>query len=268
MNEKERINFFGALIDPLTMNETLNKVSEIIETKTITQHVVVNVAKLVFMQKDENLKNIVNSCDLINADGAGIVFGAKLLGVNIPERVAGIDLMENIVKMSSEKGYSIYFLGAQEEIITKVISKYKAIYPNLKVAGYRNGYYTEQEELTIAENIRDSKADVLFVAISSPKKEIFLNKYLNIMNVPFVMGVGGSFDVVAGKVSRSPVFMQKLGLEWFYRLIQEPRRMWKRYLVTNSIFLYILMKSFVNRWHYNFINNSFNPFKRLHNNAG
>ena len=245
-----RFTFFGAYIDPLTMDQTLEKIEEIISNKTPVQHVVVNVAKLVMMQKDEALRGIVNSCGLINADGQGIVWGARLLGLKVPERVAGIDLMINLVERAAEKGYRIYLLGAEKEIIMRVEEIWRDKYPCLQIAGSQDGYFTEEQEAGVVGNIRNSAADILFVAMGSPKKEIFLNKYLKSLNVPFVMGVGGSFDVVAGKTKRSPRWMQKAGLEWFYRFLCEPWRLWKRYFVTNSIYALMLLKSLLNRERY------------------
>ncbi|KJJ85409.1 WecB/TagA/CpsF family glycosyltransferase [Candidatus Omnitrophus magneticus] len=239
---KERVEFFGSFIDPMTMDETIEKIKDIIKIKKITQHVVVNVAKLVMMQSDIELRDAVNSCGIINADGAGIVFGSKLLGIKIPERVAGIDLMERLMKTAAEAGYKIYFFGAEENIVKEVIRQVSFKYSRLKIAGYRNGYFKESDEQKIVEDIKKSGADILFVGIPSPKKEKFLNRNLNKMNVPFVMGVGGSFDVIAGKTKRAPLWMQKIGLEWFYRFLQEPGRMWKRYLVTNTKYLFMLTK--------------------------
>lgn len=239
-----RINFFGVELDIITLDETLERISKFIENREFVQHVVVNVAKLVYAQKNNELRDIINSCPLINVDGAGVILGAKLLGVNIPERVAGIDLMDKLIEYSSEKGYKPYFFGAKEEIVKKVVEIYQKKYPQLKIAGYRNGYYTDADEAELVENIRNSNADILFVAMGSPKKEIFLSKYSKVMEVPFTMGVGGSFDVVAGKVKRAPMWMQKLHSEWLYRLIQEPKRMWKRYFVTNSLFLGMILKEF------------------------
>lgn len=239
----KRINFFGVDMDIITVEETLVQISKFIEERTPVQHVVVNVAKLVFAQKDKELKDIINACPLINVDGAGVILGAKFLGIDIPERVAGIDLMDKLIEYSAQRGYRPYFFGAKEEIVKKVVEIYQEKYPNLNIAGYRNGYYTDSEEAELVENIKNSKADILFVAMGSPKKEIFLSKYSKIMEVPFTMGVGGSFDVVAGKVKRAPVWMQKLHSEWLFRLIQEPKRMWKRYFTTNSIFLGMVLKA-------------------------
>lgn len=241
---EKRIVFFGINLDILSFEETLDKISNYIEERKCIQHVVVNVAKLVYAQKDTQLKEIINECPLINVDGAGIILGAKFLGIDIPERVAGIDLMEKLVQRAAEKQYRVYFFGAEEEIVQKVKDVYLEQHPNLIIAGCRNGYYTENEEEQIVEQIKQANADILFVAMGSPKKEIFLNKYSNYLQIPFTMGVGGSFDVVAGKVKRAPLFMQKLKSEWIFRLIQEPRRMWKRYFTTNSIFAMMLLKEY------------------------
>lgn len=240
----KRINFFGLNLDLLTFEETLEKISKFIEAKEQVQHVDVNVAKLVYAQKDEQLRNIINSSPSVSVDGAGVVLGAKFLGINIPERVAGIDLMEKLIEYSSKKGYSVYFLGAEEDIVKRVSEIYGKKYPELKIAGYKNGHYTKEEESSIVDEIKASQADILFVAMGVPKQEIFSNKYLTELGIPFTMGVGGSFDVIAGKVKRAPVWMQKLNSEWVCRLIQEPERMWKRYTVTNSVFFLMLLKEF------------------------
>jgi N-acetylglucosaminyldiphosphoundecaprenol N-acetyl-beta-D-mannosaminyltransferase len=238
-----KINILNTNIHNLSMDETLSKVSEAIENNQHLHHVVVNAGKIVAMQSDEQLKESVNGSDLINADGQAVIWASKFLGKPLKERVAGIDLMTNLVKLASSKSYKIFFLGAKEEIVKKVVSVYSDKYsPNI-IAGYRNGYFKKEDELAIAKQISDSGAQILFVAISSPVKEIFLyeNKS-SLKNLNFIMGVGGSFDVVAGKVKRAPLWMQKHGLEWFYRFLQEPKRMWKRYLVGNIKFLILVFK--------------------------
>jgi len=226
------------------MNETIQIINKSIYEKKQLKHVVVNAAKLVYMQNNYELRESVCNSDLINADGQAVVWAAKILGKKIPERVAGIDLMKNIIKLAYEKKYKIYFFGAKEEIVKKVVNIYSNKYSHNIIAGYRNGYYRHQEEIEIANEIAESKPDILFVAISSPKKEIFLNKYKSIIKTPFIMGVGGSFDVIAGKTKRAPLWMQHAGMEWFYRLIQEPKRMWKRYLVTNTLFIAYMIKEY------------------------
>jgi len=229
-------------IHSLTMAETVGHIDRAIAEKRPLHHVVVNVAKLVNMQRNPELKASVVASDIINADGQGVVWAARLLGRPLPERVAGIDLMSNLVALAHEKGYRIFFFGAKEEVVRKVVDKYTGQYSPDIIAGYRNGYYTVAEEPAIAQSIAASKADILFVAITSPKKEIFLNQYKDTIQTPFIMGVGGSFDVVSGITKRAPLWMQRAGLEWFFRVMQEPGRMWKRYLVTNTLFLGYLVK--------------------------
>jgi len=196
----------------------------------------------VVMLKKTGVEGIIINCDIINADGQAIVWASRLFNTPLPERVAGIDLMESLVKLSAQKKYRIFFLGATEEIVNTVVNFYTNEYGRDIIAGYRNGYYKKEEEQKVAKQISESNADILFVAMSSPKKEIFLNTYKDLIQTPFIMGVGGSFDVVAGFVKRAPLWMQKSGLEWFYRVLQEPRRMWKRYLFGNSRFIYLVLK--------------------------
>ncbi len=237
-----RIEVMGVPVDNLSMEETLSMIENKIAEGKPVQHVVVNAAKIVETNKNPQLKSIIESCEIVNADGQAVVWAAKILGNPLKERVAGIDLMQALVKRASEKNWGIYFFGAKQEVLDKVIARYREEFPTLRIAGARNGYYKLEEEANIAREISESNAQILFVAISSPKKEIFLSKHLNAMNVPFVMGVGGSFDVVAGLTKRAPLWMQQMGLEWLFRLLQEPRRMWRRYIIGNTEFIWLLLK--------------------------
>ncbi len=237
-----RINICDIPVDALTMEETIQLIDRSIVERKPIHHVVINAAKVVNAQKDERLKESIINCDIINADGQAIVWASRLFNTPLPERVAGIDLMESLVKLGAKKKYKIFFLGATEEIVNTVVNFYSNQYGKEIIAGYRNGYFKKDEEQAVAKQISDSNADILFVAMSSPKKEIFLNTYKDLIQTPFIMGVGGSFDVVAGHVKRAPLWMQKSGLEWFYRVIQEPRRMWKRYLFGNSEFIYLVLR--------------------------
>jgi len=243
----DRMNLLGCPIDKLTMEQTLDRIEQFVASRKPRQHVVVNVAKIVEMKNDPRLREIVSSCDLINADGMPIVWASRLLGNPLPCRVAGVDLLQELVRLCAEKGYRPFFFGAREWVVEKVAEKFRAMYPQLCVAGYRNGYYSEVEEPEIAEMIRDSKADMLFVGFSSPMKEKFLNKWTPHMKVPFSMGVGGGFDIVAGKTTRAPKWLQDIGLEWFYRVLQEPRRMWKRYVKTNPAFVFMVLKAYARK---------------------
>jgi N-acetylglucosaminyldiphosphoundecaprenol N-acetyl-beta-D-mannosaminyltransferase len=239
---KKRVRIFGIPVDALTMDQTLSLIDKAIQDKSPVHHVVVNAAKMVNAQKDAELKKSIVDCDIINADGKSIVWASRILNCALPERVAGIDLMNNLVEMAAHKGYKIFLLGAEEEVLEKVVTGYRTKYGDQLIAGFRNGYFKKEEEPELAQQIATSKADMLFVAVTSPKKEIFLNTYKHILNVPFIMGVGGSFDVIAGKTKRAPLWMQNVGMEWFYRVLQEPKRMWKRYLFGNSEFIFLVAK--------------------------
>ena len=226
------------------MLETIEIVKHTITKGEQLHHVVVNAGKIVSMQKDLQLRKSVNESDLINADGQAVVWASKILGKPLKERVAGIDLMTRLVELSHKNNYKIFFFGAKQEVVKSVVDKYTNEYTSNIIAGYRNGYFKKEEEKDIARQISNSGANILFVAISSPIKENFLNQNKKLLKkVNLIMGVGGSFDVVAGHVKRAPLWMQNIGLEWFYRFAQEPRRMWKRYLIGNIKFITLVIKS-------------------------
>jgi N-acetylglucosaminyldiphosphoundecaprenol N-acetyl-beta-D-mannosaminyltransferase len=237
-----RIELFSCPVDIATMDETVEFIGSRVEQRQFTQHVVVNVAKLVHMQNDPELATSIRACDIVNIDGMGVVWGARVLGFDVPERVAGVDLFERLLQMAGERGLPVFLLGATDAVVSRAAQVVSARYPALQIAGYHHGYFWDDEE-QVVELIRGSGARLLFVAITSPKKENFINRWKHRLRVDFVMGVGGTFDVVAGKVRRAPGWMQRGGLEWAYRVAQEPRRMWKRYFITNNKFALMLIKS-------------------------
>ncbi len=241
-----RIEILGCSLDVAGMDETVEVIRTAVAEGRFTQHVVVNVAKLVNMRRDDQLRDSVHSCDIINIDGMGVVLAARILGHIVPERVAGIDLFHALLAMSTRAGFSVFLLGAEQSVVAATAAKLKTLYPALKIVGYHHGYFWD-DEAAVVDAIRHSGAQMLFVAISSPQKENFINRWRNRLGVTFVMGVGGTFDVVAGKVKRAPLWMRKSGLEWLYRVIQEPGRMWKRYLVTNTQFAWLLLKAVAGR---------------------
>lgn len=230
----------GAKVHAVAIRQALDIVDEAISDRKRLMIGVVNAAKVMNMRKNPELSADVNGSDLVLADGMSIVYASRLLGRHLPERVSGIDLMHGILERGNERGYRVYCLGATEDVSETVEGKFNKLYPGVVVAGRRNGYFTEDEEQEIAEDISRCNADVLFVAITSPKKERFMARWGEQLNVSVIHGVGGSFDVVAGLVQRAPESWQTLGLEWLYRVKQEPRRLWKRYLVTNVAFLGVL----------------------------
>jgi len=239
----EKVSLFELEIDNLSMEETLLLIDETIkknESVTLTD---VNAGKIIQLKEDSTLKKFVEKSEIIQADGQSVVWASKILGKPLKERVAGVDLFENLIEHASLNKYKIYFFGAEEEIVKKVVDTVSSRYGKDLIAGYRNGYFKKDDEQKIANHIGQSGANILFVAITSPIQEEFLFNNKNILKtVNFKMGVGGSFDVFAGKTKRAPLWMQKIGMEWFYRFLQEPKRMWKRYLIGNTKFLFLVLK--------------------------
>ena len=239
----KRIHILNTSIDNYTQQETLSLIDEAITKQDQIHHAVVNAAKIVAMQSDRVLRKSVNESDLISADGQAVVWASKLLGHPLKERVTGIDLMAKVVELAHKKKYRIFFFGAKEEVLKSAVNKYTSLYSPEIIAGFRNGYFSPDEESSIAAQIAATKPHVLFVGISSPIKENFLHNNKTILkDIGLIMGVGGSLDVAAGKVSRAPLWMQNNGFEWLFRLIQEPRRMWRRYLIGNLRFILLVVK--------------------------
>ncbi len=223
----------------MTMQDVIAASDHAIINRTPLLIGVVNVAKLVNARKNPELKISLEEADFTVADGLPVVWLSRLCGRPLPQRVAGIDIMQELLKLADQKHYGVFFLGAKQNVVEKVVEWTRNHHPGVRIAGFRDGYFQKDQEQQVAEEIRDSHADILFVAITPPKKEIFLRKYSKMMGVPVCHGVGGSFDVVAGLTKRAPVWMQKTGMEWFYRVMQEPGRMWKRYFVTNTKFIWL-----------------------------
>jgi|SRR6185503_5578201 len=236
---------FGVPVAAMTMEGALGLIDQAVQSKRRLQIGVVNAAKIVNMRRNEELRADVLSSDIVFADGMAVVWASRLLGRRLPERVAGIDLMMGMLERGNAGGYRVYCLGASQEILSRVVDRIGQDYPGVKVVGSRHGYFTTADEAEVARNIADSRPDILFIAMTSPKKERFLSKWSPQLNVPVCHGVGGSFDVVAGYVQRAPERWQRLGLEWLYRVKQEPGRLWKRYLTTNSTFAMMVASALV-----------------------
>ena len=237
----------GCLVDRMDMRQTLARCEELIARREFAQHVAINAAKLVAMQEDPELRRIVEECELVSADGQAVVWASRLLGDPLPERVAGIDLMHELFALAERRGFRVFVLGAKAQVLEQARQRIMAKHPRLQLVGMRDGYFSEAEEAEVAEQVRDARPDILFVAISSPRKEYWLGHYGRTIDVPFVMGVGGAIDVVAGITRRAPGPLQHLGLEWAYRLAQEPRRLFRRYAVTNLRFGLLLAGGLVRR---------------------
>jgi N-acetylglucosaminyldiphosphoundecaprenol N-acetyl-beta-D-mannosaminyltransferase len=178
--------------------------------------------------------------NVVTADGMSLVFVSKFLGAPIRERLTGVDMVWDILEMAEARGYRVFFLGARAEVIAKTVDAARAKFPRLKVAGMNDGYF--QSDAAVCDKIRDSAADILLVGMGFSMQEKWIRNYQESMGVPVALGVGGSFDVMSGRLKRAPLWMQRYGLEWLYRLKQEKKRLWKRYLVSNTRFLWEVLK--------------------------
>jgi N-acetylglucosaminyldiphosphoundecaprenol N-acetyl-beta-D-mannosaminyltransferase len=232
-----RQTLFGIGIDPLTMRQAVARCTGAVESGGQLSIGMVNAAKVVAMRRNEPLRQAVSGCGLVLADGQSVVWASRLLGAPLPERVAGIDLFAELLRAADRHAYRVYFLGARPDVLERMLARLRRSYPRLVVAGARDGYFRAGEEAGVAAGIRESGAQLLFAGMSSPKKELFLSQWSHATRASVVHGVGGSFDVLAGLTQRAPAWYQQHGLEWLYRARQEPARLGRRYLTTNSAFL-------------------------------
>jgi N-acetylglucosaminyldiphosphoundecaprenol N-acetyl-beta-D-mannosaminyltransferase len=235
-----RVSLLGAPLDPLTLAEALERVDEAIAARRPTLNASLNAAKLVRMQTDTELRESVAGADLVTADGVPVVWAARALGHAVPGRVNGTDLMELLFAHAAERGYSVYLLGCTRAVLAHARAEIERRHPALRIAGTQHGYYDPSGEAAVVERIAAARPDILFVALGTPQKELFQARHRDRLGVPFVMGVGGSFEVLAGVRRRAPGWAQRAGLEWAFRLVQEPRRLAARYVVGNTRFVYLV----------------------------
>lgn len=234
-----RYRVFGVPIDGITMDETVARCVTLIEERRSAQHVVLNVIKVVLCDSDARLREMVSGCPVINADGQYFVWAARALGAVIPERVTGIDLMARLLAEAESREWPVFFLGATAEVLAAFEDRVRERYPGLEVAGSHDGYFSNDE--SVADAVRASGARLVLVAMPSPRKETFAGEQRDRIGPALVVGVGGAFDVWAGVARRAPVWMQRLGLEWLFRFLQEPRRMWRRLAVNGARFTWLFL---------------------------
>ena len=233
-------------IHALTMDQTVARALAWVDARDRERQIVtVNAAILVMMRKDETLREAVAAADMIVSDGTSVLWASRLLRRPIPERIAGVDLMSVLLEAANQHGLRVFYLGATREVLDRLVEVTQAKYPGMTLAGHRDGYFGPDEWHAVIREIRDSRADILFVGMPTPFKEVWCQEHLQEFGVPVVLGVGGSFDVLCGMVRRAPKWMQSAGLEWSWRVLMEPRRLWKRYLVTNTLFIGMVLSEMI-----------------------
>jgi N-acetylglucosaminyldiphosphoundecaprenol N-acetyl-beta-D-mannosaminyltransferase len=218
----------GVKVHALTNRQTLELIEAFIASGRPHQLTTVNPEFVVAAQQDEAFRHIINNAALALPDGIGLLKAARFLGTTpLPERVAGSDLLIKLAELSHLKGYRLYFLGAQPGVAEKAIEKLRALYPNLQVAGCYAGSPTLEENEAIVQRILPTQPDILLVAYGAPKQDKWIARNLERLQIPVCIGVGGSFDFIAGTAKRAPVRLQHLGLEWLHRMLTQPWR-WRR----------------------------------------
>ena len=244
----DTVNILNCNIAKVKMPKIISMVEEYIELGKFHSGSGINADQIVKINESPSFKRIMDKTDILFADGMSVTVAGNLLKTPLPERIGATDVFENLLSLAVEKGYGVYFLGTTDKILKKSIEYYKSTYKGLKISGFHNGFWQPNEDDAIVEKINDCSPDLLFLGISSPKKEEFLEKNKHKLKaVSFALGVGGAFDIHGGEYARAPVWMQKIFLEWFFRLLQEPRRLFWRYSVNNTKFLYLLSKAVLKR---------------------
>lgn len=248
MKNTDRAELLGLSFDAVTMDAAVDRCLELCRAPRASHTVMtINASHLCMMRHDPELAAACRAGQLIVADGMSVVWALRASGQEAPERVAGVDLMAHLLEAAAEHGLRVYFLGAKPEVVKTLVERSRVLHPKLQIAGFRDGYFGPDDHQRIVEDIRASGAHMLFVGMPTPFKEIWCERHRQRLEVPVIMGVGGSFDVLAGFIKRAPRWAQSLGLEWFWRLMMEPRKLWKRYLTTNSEFIWLAGREIVAR---------------------
>jgi N-acetylglucosaminyldiphosphoundecaprenol N-acetyl-beta-D-mannosaminyltransferase len=231
-SRETRVTVLDTSIDRVDMGEACGRIHEFIQMRVPQQVVTVNLDFLRLAVKNPSFRQLINSSTLVVADGMPLVWASRLLGHPVPERVAGVDLVVECSRLAARHGYRVFLLGAAPGVAEKASVALQARFPGLSIVGTHSppSVHPSDDEVTLAR-IRAAKPDLLFVAFGAPRQEQWIRKHMNRMDIPVCIGVGGAFDMLSGAVNRAPRWMQHGGLEWGYRFLREPRRLWKRYFI-------------------------------------
>lgn len=238
-----RINFLGSPVDSLDMQDALLWMETRIQKRQPGMIAVVNANKYWLMAQNPRLQKIVQNAELVLPEWA-VVWGAARLGTPLKSYVLGVALLQVAIPWAAQKGYRPYFLGAQPEVIEALQRRFQLEFPALESAGFHHGYLNRESLQLVLAEIRMKKPDMLFVSMGSPKQEYWIEEHAKELGVPVSMGVGGSFDVLAGFKKDTPSWARGNGLEWLYRLFQEPHVYWKRYIACNPWFVWQVYKAY------------------------
>ncbi|MDB5078049.1 MAG: anti-sigma-factor antagonist and glycosyl transferase [Chloroflexi bacterium] len=229
---RTQLDLLGTLIDCVDAPQALSQIDDFVRSGRFHQVVTVNVDFLRLASKDRGFQNLVNNADLVLADGMPLVWASRRRSTPLPCRVTGIDMILSCAQLAASRGYSIFLLGAAPGVAREAGEVLQQRFPGLRIAGTYSPPTTEPaDQEQCVRMVRAAQPDMLFVAFGAPKQDEWICQHQDRLDVPVCMGVGGSFDMLTGNVRRAPLWIQRRGLEWLYRLVQEPRRLWKRYIV-------------------------------------
>lgn len=221
---RDVVNILGVNIDNITAAEALDKAEQLVKSDGVSVIYTPNPEIVMAAYEDSEFCGVLNSADMCVPDGIGVVYGSRIIGKPLPERVAGFDLSMGLMERMSKFGGRVFLFGSKPGVADEAAEKLTQKYPGIEIAGTRNGYFADSDEEEIVNEINSSNADLLMVCLGAPKQEKWINKYKDRLNVKLCIGAGGSLDVVAGNVKRAPEIFIKLNLEWFYRLCKQPSR--------------------------------------------
>jgi N-acetylglucosaminyldiphosphoundecaprenol N-acetyl-beta-D-mannosaminyltransferase len=231
-----QIGILGAYVDCVTLAEATQRVHEFIESGLPHQVVTVNVDFIRQAQDDKLFMEVINRSDLAIADGMPLVWASGWLGDKLPERVTGVELVDQCCGFAAREGYRVFLLGGADGVAQSAAGVLTERHPGLQVAGAYSppiGEFSEEEDRKIVEMIKEARPHILLVAFGAPKQDTWIAKHQQSLSVPLALGVGGVFNFLTGRVKRAPIWMQRRGLEWLYRVSQEPARLWRRYFVND-----------------------------------
>lgn len=221
------VSLFGVRVHAVSMGEALQHILRFVREGVPRQVVTADSSMVVMAQKDDHLRHIMNQADLVTPDSIGILWACRRHGIHMPERVSGVDIVMRLAQVSAQTGLRLYFLGAQPGVAEQAAQRLQERFPGVQIAGCHHGYFSHEEEGEIVEHIREAAPDVLCVALGIPKQEKWIDRYRNVLQVPVGIGVGGTFDVLSGRVRRAPLWMQRMGMEWLWRVGHNPRKISK-----------------------------------------
>ncbi len=253
LNKTAHIDILGIKINIIQIPQVLQKMEKWIGERNFGNYICIsNMNDIAYSYRNKKIKEATNAASLSVPDGMSLVFLARLKEFKIKERVYGADLMQDFFKVAAQKGYSSYFYGGTNEALKKLIANIKKQFPQLKIAGFYSPPFRELNEKEKEKNIakiNKISPDVLWVGLGCPKQQLWMFEHKHKLKVPAMVGVGAAFDFLSGNKPQAPKWMRNSGLEWLFRLIKEPKRLWKRYLIGNSLFIFLVLKEMLRKRH-------------------